>query len=199
MSRAVVPGLLAVAACFGGTETSPVGEIPPPPPPPSISVSMGPEDATIAVGASLQYQAVSTSTVAGWEWSLSNTARASISPGGSLVALQPGALRVQACATNAPNVCGVADLTIEAVPPGGAPTVSVLPATTHIAVGQSVEFTARAVNFAEPSWAWSSMDQLTATISPTGTLTGRRPGLAVVAACAPSAPRYCGTARVQVQ
>ena len=160
---------------------------------------MGPEDATIAVGASLQYQAVSTSTVAGWDWSLNNTARASITPGGSVFGLQPGAVRIQACATNAPSVCGVADLTIEAAPPGGAPAVSVLPATTHIGVGQSVEFTAMAVNFAEPSWAWSSMNQLTATISPTGTLTGRRPGLVVVAACAPSPPRYCGTASVQVQ
>lgn len=199
MSRAVVLALLAVVGCFGGIETSPVGEIPPPPPPPSISVSMGPEDATIAVGASLQYQAVSTSTVAGWEWSLSNTARASITSAGSLLALEPGTVRIQACATNAPSVCGVADLTIVAAPPGSAPAVSVLPVTTRIAVGQSVEFTAMAVNFAEPSWVWSSMDQLTATISPSGTLTGRRPGLVVVAACAPSPPRYCGTASVQVQ
>jgi hypothetical protein len=199
MSRALGFGLVTLAGCFDGTVTPPSGEIPPPPPPPAITVSMGPADAAIAVGSSLQFQAVSTSTVAGWDWAVSEGTRASITAGGLLVAREAGPVRVQACATNAPAVCGVADLLILAAPPSGAPVVSVVPGATTIGVGQSVEYTAMAVNFAQPSWSWTSQDPATATISTTGLLTGRRPGMAVVAACAPTAPRYCGTAVVQVQ
>ena len=75
--------LLGLAGCFGGTETSPLGEIPPPPPPPPITVSMGPADAAIAIGGALQYQAISSSTVAGWEWSVQDPTRATISTGWS--------------------------------------------------------------------------------------------------------------------
>ena len=191
--------LLGLAGCFGGTETSPLGEIPPPPPPPPITVSMGPADAVIAVGSALQYQAISTSTVAGWEWSVQDPTRATISTGGRLTGQSAGTSRVQACATNAPSVCGVADFTVVAAPGSGAPAVSIEPGQATVAVGQSLEFSATAVNFPQPAWIWSSMDPATATISQLGAVTGRRPGLAVVAACAPAPPRYCGTAIVQVQ
>ena len=187
--------LLALAGCFGGTETSPIGEIPPPPPPAPVSVSMGPADAVVAVGGSLRYQAISTSTVAGWEWSVQDPARATVSTSGLLTAQAVGASRVQACATNAPLICGVADFTVVA----GSPAVTVEPGQATVAVGQSLEFSATAVNFAQPAWVWSSMDPATASISPSGALTGRRPGSVVVAACAPASPRYCGTAVVQVQ
>jgi hypothetical protein len=188
--------LLGLAGCFGGTETSPLGEIPPPPPPAPITVSMGPADAVIGA---LQYQAISTSTVAGWEWSVLDPTRATISTSGRLTGQAAGTSRVQACATNAPAVCGVADFTVVAASGAGAPAVSVEPGQATVAVGQSLEFAATAVNFAQPAWIWSSMDPATATISESGALTGRRPGSAVVAACAPAPPRYCGTAIVQVQ
>jgi len=191
--------LLGLAGCFGGTETSPLGEIPPPPPPPPISVSMGPADAVIAVGGSLQYQAVSTSTVAGWEWSVLDPTLATISTSGRLTGQAAGTSRVRACATNAPSVCGVADFSVVAGSGSAAPAVSVEPGQATVAVGQTVEFAATAVNFVQPAWIWSSMDPATATISASGALTGRRPGSAVVAACAPAPPRYCGTAVVQVQ
>lgn len=191
--------LLGLAGCFGGTETSPLGEIPPPPPPPSITVSLGPADAALAVGGALQYQAISTSTVAGWEWSVLDPTRATISTSGRLTGQAAGTSRVQACATNAPSVCGVADFTVVAASGPGAPAVSVEPGQATVAVGQSLEFAATAINFAQPAWIWSSMDPATATISGSGALTGRRPGNAVVAACAPAPPRYCGTAVVQVQ
>ena len=100
--------LLGLTGCFGGTETSPLGEIPPPPPPAPITVSMGPADAVLAVGGGLQYQAVSTSTVAGWDWSVLDPTRATVSTGGLLTGQAAGTSRVQACATNAPLVCGVA-------------------------------------------------------------------------------------------
>ena len=191
--------LLGLAGCFGGTETSPLGEIPPPPPPAPITVSMGPADAVIAVGGALQYQAISTSTVAGWEWSVLDPTRATISTSGRLTGQAAGASRVQACATNAPSICGVADFTVVAVSGSGGPAVSVQPGEATVAVGQSLEFAATAVNFAQPVWLWSSMDPATATISGSGAVTGRRPGTAVVAACAPAPPRFCGTAVVQVQ
>jgi hypothetical protein len=191
--------LLGIAGCFGGTETSPIGEIPPPPPPPPITISMGPADAVIAIGGALQYQAISTSTVAGWEWSVLDPTRATISTSGRLTGQAAGTSRVQACATNAPSVCAVADFTVVAASGAGAPAVSVEPGQATVAVGQSIEFAATAVNFAQPAWIWSSMDPATATISPSGALTGRRPGSVVVAACAPASPRYCGTAVVQVQ
>jgi len=191
--------LLGLAGCFGGTETSPLGEIPPPPSPPLITVTLGPADAALAVGGVLQYQAISTSTVAGWEWSVLDPARATISTSGRLTGQAAGTSRVRACATNAPSVCAVADFTVVAASGASAPAVSVEPGQATVAVGQSLEFAATAVNFAQPAWIWSSMDPATATISASGALTGRRPGSAVVAACAPAPPRYCGTAVVQVQ
>ena len=191
--------LLGLAGCFGGTETSPLGEIPPPPPPAPITVSMGPADAVLAVGGALQYQAVSTSTVAGWDWSVLDPTRATISTSGRLTGQAAGTSRVQACATNAPLVCGVADFTVVAASGVNAPAVTVEPGQATVAVGQSLEFSAAAVNFAPQPWIWSSMDPATATISESGALTGRRPGRAVVVACAPASPRYCGTAVVQVQ
>ena len=191
--------LLGLTGCFGGTETSPLGEIPPPPPPAPITVSMGPADAVLAVGGGLQYQAVSTSTVAGWDWSVLDPTRATVSTGGLLTGQAAGTSRVQACATNAPLVCGVADFTVVAAAGSGAPAVSVVPGQAMVAVGQSLEFSATTVNFTQPAWTWSSMDPATATITTAGQVTGRRPGRAVVAACAPAPPRYCGTAVVQVQ
>jgi uncharacterized protein YjdB len=162
-------------------------------------VSLGPADAVLAAGATLQYQAVSTSTVAGWEWSVQDPTRATVSTGGLLTGQAAGTSKVQACATNAPLVCGVADFTVVAAAGSGAPAVSVVPGQAMVAVGQSLEFSATAVNFPQPAWIWSSLDPATATISASGALTGRRPGSAVVAACAPAPPRYCGTAVVQVQ
>lgn len=47
----------------------------------------------------LQYQAISTSTVARWEWSVSNPASGTIAPDGTLPAAQPGAFQVRACAS----------------------------------------------------------------------------------------------------
>lgn len=191
--------LLGLAGCFGGTETSPLGEIPPPPPPAPITVSMGPADAVLAVGSALQYQAISTSTVAGWDWSVLDPTRATISIDGRLTGQAAGASRVQACATNAPLVCGVADFAVVAGSGASAPAVTVEPGQATVAVGQSLEFSATAVNFVQPAWIWSSLDPATATISASGALTGRRPGSAVVVACAPASPRYCGTAVVRVQ
>jgi hypothetical protein len=109
-----VAALLGLAGCFGGTETSPLGEIPPPPPPAPITVSMGPADAVIAVGGALQYQAISSSTVAGWDWTVLDPTRATVSASGRLTGQAAGSSRVRACATNAPSICGVADFTVVA-------------------------------------------------------------------------------------
>jgi hypothetical protein len=201
MSRSamlVLPAGILLAACFGGTETGPVGEIPPPPPPPFLSIFLGPADAAISAGGTLQFQATANFVVTGWEWTVSDPSCAGISQAGLLTGRLPGAVRVRACATNAGSFCGVTDLTVVDAPAGAAPVVLVTPGTWTLDVGQSLEYSAAAVNFPVPEWVWSSMDPATATISGAGTVTGRRPGVAVVAACAPTAPRYCGTAVVEV-
>ena len=72
---------------------------------PSVSVALGPDDATIVTGHKLQYQAISTSTVASWEWSVSIPAYGTIAPDGTFQAAQPGAFQMRACASNAPNIC----------------------------------------------------------------------------------------------
>jgi uncharacterized protein YjdB len=187
------------SGCFGRLESGPSGEIPPPPPPPSIAVSIGPADAALAVGKSLQLQATTNISAVGWSWTSQNPGNAQVSAAGVVLGVQPGAARIQACPANTPSFCGVVDLTIVAIPPEGPPSVSVSPGTFTLGVGQSLEYQATAVNFAAPAWVWNSMDPNTATITAAGVLTGRRQGGAVVAACAPTPPRYCGTAIVTVQ
>lgn len=190
-------GLSLVAGCY---EPIPAAPLPPPPPPLPVSVSLGPDDATIVSGGRLQYQAVSTSTVAGWEWSLSDPARGSISAEGVFVANQPGAVQVRACASNAPGICGAAAATVIAVPVSGdAPAVTLTPPTATISPGQTVEFLVGATNFVSSGWTWIALDAATATITPSGILTARRAGVTVVVACAASQPHYCGSSQVRVQ
>lgn len=196
---AVVLALSSLTACFGGITGDTTTAPPPPPTPFPVTVSMGPVDAVLSVGGTLQFQAVSSAVAAGWDWSVSDPARASVTSEGIVLARQPGSVTISACATNSPSICGVVGLTVEAVPASGAPAVTMVPGNTTIAVGQSVEYSAMAVNFIPPAWSWTSLDPTTATITGVGVVTGRRPGLAVVAACAPAPPRYCGTAQVRVQ
>ena len=191
--------LFLAAACFGGTETSDPGEIPPPGHPPAITIFMGPADGAISVGKTLQFQATANIVAAGWQWSSRNVAVAAVGPGGLVMGMTPGTAQIQACVANAPTFCGVADLTVVAAPEGAVPEVNLAPGNITIGVGQSQDYSATAVNFAEPAWVWFSVDPATATVTADGRVTGRRPGAAVVAACAPSPPRYCGTAIVQVQ
>jgi len=200
MFRLTAVALLALSLTAGCGEGSfPVAPAPPPPPPLPVSVTVGPDDAAVVSGGRLQYQAVSTSTVTGWLWSLSDAARGSISSDGILTAAGPGPVQVKACAANAPAICGAVAATVVAAPAsGGAPVVALSPAVANIALGQTVEFMAGAVNFTTPGWTWLSLDGATASIDANGLLTARRAGFAVVVACASSQPHYCASAQVQV-
>ena len=197
--RSLVPALLLGTACFGGTKTSEPGDIPPPGHPPAITISMGPADGAVAVGRTLQFQATANIVAAGWEWSSRNAAIAAVGPSGLVLGMSPGTVRIQACVANAPTFCGLADLTVVEAPAGAVPEVTLLPGNMTISVGQSLDYSATAVNFAEPAWVWLSVDPLTATITENGRLTGRRQGVAVIAACSPVAPKLCGTAVIEVR
>jgi len=117
-----------------------------------------------------------------------------------LLAGQPGAFQVRACASNAPSICGAVGAAIIAVPAtGGAPTVTVTPEATTVSTGQMVEFMVTASNFVAPGWTWLALDNSTATITPAGLLTARRAGVTVVVACATNQPHFCGSAQVRVQ
>ncbi|HEU5217416.1 MAG TPA: Ig-like domain-containing protein [Gemmatimonadales bacterium] len=190
-------GLGLMAAC---DEPASVGPVPPPPVPPLITVLVGPDDATIVSGRSLQYQAVSTSTVAGWEWSVPNPVYGTISANGTFTAGQPGTFQILACASNGPSICGAVRVTVVALPAsGGAPAITLLPESTVISIGQTVEFMATASNFTPSGWTWLALDNATATIDANGLLTARRPGLTVVAVCSTDQPHYCSSAQVRVQ
>jgi uncharacterized protein YjdB len=197
--RLLVPALGLATACFGGTETTEPGDNPPPSHPPAITISMGPADGAVAVGRTLQFQATANIVAAGWEWSSRNAVIAAVGPSGLVLGMSPGTARIQACVVNAPTFCGVVDLTVVEAPAGAVPEVTLTPGDMTINVGQSLDYSATAVNFAEPAWTWFSVDPVTATITETGRLTGRRQGVAVIAACSPVAPKYCGTAIVQVR
>ena len=160
---------------------------------------MGPADGAISVGKIIQFQATANIVAAGWEWSSRNPVVAVVGAGGVVQGVTPGTAKIQACVANAPSFCGLADITVVAAAPTGAAEVAVAPGSMTIDVGQTLEYMATAINFSPPSWLWFSIDPLTATIGADGRLTGRRPGMAVVAACAPTAPKYCGTATVQVR
>ena len=192
--------LPVLAGCGGDAlPSSSAGTPLPPPPPAPVSIFLGPTDATISVGSRLQFQPVTRISVAGWDWTVSDPGLATVSPAGLVEGHAAGLVRVRACATNSPHVCGVADLAIDAALATGAPAVSVAPGMAEAFVGQGIDFSATAAYFVAATWSWSTLDPLIATITAEGALTALRPGGVVVVACASSTPRYCGTAVVNVR
>lgn len=191
-------GLVLTAGCGSGDYAA--GPLPPPPPPLPVTVTVGPVDAVIAPGQTLKYQAVSTSTVASWLWSVSDPGKGSISSDGLFRAVAAGPVQIEACAANAPAICGAAGATVL-----GTPTdpllaiVTITPAADTVSVSQSVQFTAAATGFETPGWSWSALDNAVATIDGNGLLTARRAGGVVVVACATNQPHYCGSAEVHVR
>lgn len=173
------------------------GPVPPPPPGAPIFATVGPDGVVISVGGKLQYQATSNATVAGWDWSVTDPSKATISLSGEVTGVAQGQTKVKACATNTPSLCGVADLTVAIVSPLPS-SITVTPAAPDLQVGQSVEFTATS-NFNDGGWTWQSLDDATGTISATGQLTGRRAGNVVVVACAKNEPHLCGSAVAHVR
>lgn len=194
------PATLAVFSVFAlscySDEPGGVTETPPPPPSAPIVATVGPDGVTISVGGKLQYQATSNATVAGWDWSLSDPTKASVSTTGLVTGVAQGQLRVIACARNTPSLCGSAELTVATVT-GGPASVTITPSAPDIQVGQTVEFVATS-NFDDGGWTWRSLDEATGTISDAGQLTGRRAGTAVVVACAKKDPHICGSAVTNV-
>jgi len=98
---------LAASAC----DSSPASA-----PPPTMGVpfiSVAPTGQTLAVGDSLLFHATTNgSGVAGFAWSVSSTATASINAGGWVRALSPGPVAVIACFVSTPSICGNASLTV---------------------------------------------------------------------------------------
>jgi hypothetical protein len=202
MYRRAALSLLALALTASCEASDPGAPAPPPPPPVPlpVTVSVGPDDAAISPLGTLRYQAISSSSVASWVWSLSDDTRGSISDDGLFRALQPGSIQVRACASNAPGICGAAMVTVVAPPSSGsAPAVTLVPDSALISPSQTVEFQAFGSNLVTPGWTWLSLDNATASISDSGVLTARRAGVMVVVACATSLPHYCGSAQVRVQ
>jgi hypothetical protein len=160
---------------------------------------MGPDQAALVVGGTLQFQAVArNSVVTGWIWSVTDGSLASVSSTGVVTGRAAGSVGIRACGANAPSTCAGVTLTIVPVPAGGVPLVAVIPPTGTIMTGQSVEFAASATNFDPAGFTWTSLDDVTASITSNGTLTGRQPGTVVVAACSTSLPHFCGSAIVVV-
>jgi uncharacterized protein YjdB len=194
----VTVGILLLCACQKQGGGSPLAPEPPPVPQPIIT-SMGPDQAALVVGGTLQFQAVArNSVVTGWTWSVTDPALAIVSEAGVVTGRAPGTVGIRACGTNAPATCASVNVDIVPVPAGGVPVVTVVPPTGTIMTGQNVEFAATAANFDPAGFSWTSLDDITATITADGKLTGRRAGTVVVAACSASVPHFCGSAVVVV-
>ena len=108
--RRILYGLwLAASACDGSPASAPA-------PPPTMGVpfiSVAPTGQTLAVGDSLLFLATTNvAGIAGFVWSVSSTATASVTTTGWVRALNPGSVAVIACFVSTPSICGNAALTV---------------------------------------------------------------------------------------
>jgi hypothetical protein len=166
--------LLALAGC--------PTEEPVPDPTPTPSPALAIEGAhAVAVGDQLQLS-VSTldGTDAGYLWSSSDDAIATVDAAGRVGGVAPGEASITAVGEDT-GASAEHPVVVTAVPVDVAVTVSVSGAF-YLQVGQSADLVAATINGADSSYAWSVDDDSVATVDGDGRLAGVRPGAVTVTA-----------------
>jgi uncharacterized protein YjdB len=132
-------------------------------------------------------------------WQSSNSAVAAVSPTGEVTALTPGVATITATAA---SVSGTAAVTVTEIPIG---SISLAPQARSLQVNESFIPTVTLRDTASnvlPSLGrpltWSSSNEIAATVSATGVVTGRRAGTARITAASPENPAISGTSDVTV-
>lgn len=155
---------------------------------PSIaSVTIQPRSATIQRGTTLQFTAAVTDTSGAAvtdrapTWTSTNAAVAIVSASGLVTAVAPGSANITAALDGKSDSVSVA---VVAVPVG---SVSVLPASVTLVVGQGTTLTATVKDangaiVTDRSVAWSTSNAAVASVTPAGVVTALAAGTATVSA-----------------
>jgi len=146
------------------------------------TVTLSPSEATLATGAHLTVHATpigadgNPATVPVL-WSTSDSAVATVSPTGEVVAIAPGKAVIMASAS---GTHATAPFTITA--PAQAESVTVAPMSAQVMVAQTVQFAATVADSAAQGVAWGSSNDQVASVSPAGLVTGVSAGSATIRA-----------------
>ena len=196
--------LAAVLAGCGDDVTITQPPPPPPAPTPTVrSITVGPDGASVTVGATLNMTAavnadagVATTVT----WTSSDNTKASVSATGVVTGIAVGSVGVRACSTANTSVCGVATVTVVASPVAVVTGVTVTPPAATLVVGQQITATATVQGTNSPSQAvtWSSLAPSIATVTAGGVVTGVANGVAVIKATADANSSIAGTLSVTV-
>ncbi len=177
-SAAIAPLLFVMTACHDdiGTATVPVE-----------SITLTPETADVAVGASVPFTATprdganQVMTGLQFTWSSSNSAVASVSRAGVVVARSPGQARI---AVSAMGRSATASIAVSA-PPVAA--IMITPAALSLQIGGKASLQARTVDadggtLIGRTISWSSSDADVVTVTQSGVVTALAPGVATITA-----------------
>ncbi|MSR03316.1 MAG: hypothetical protein EXR94_11355 [Gemmatimonadetes bacterium] len=200
----------SLAAVLAGCGDDVTITAPPPPPPPTPppaptvrSITVGPDGASVTVGATLNMTAavnadagVATTVT----WTSSDATKASVSATGVVTGVAVGAVGVRACSTVNTSVCGVATVTVVASPVAVVTDVTVTPSAATLVIGQQITATATVQGTNSPSQAvtWSSLASSIATVTAGGVVTGVATGVAVIKATSNANSSIAGTLSVTV-
>lgn len=196
--------LAAVLAGCGDDVTITQPPPPPPAPTPTVrSITVGPDGASVTVGATLNMTAavnadagVATTVT----WTSSDNTKASVSATGVVTGVAVGSVGVRACSTANTSVCGVATVNVVASPVAVVTGVTVTPPAATLVVGQVITATATVQGTNSPSQAvtWSSLAPSIATVTGGGVVTGVANGVAVIKATSNANSTIAGTLSVTV-
>lgn len=132
-------------------------------------------------------------------WQSSNASIASVSPTGEVTAVAPGTVSI---AASVGQVIGSAQVTITEIPIG---SISLAPTAKSIQVNESFIPTVtlrdtanNVISTQGRSLNWTSSNELNATVSNSGVVTGRRAGAASITAASPANPAINATMDVSV-
>jgi trimeric autotransporter adhesin len=132
-------------------------------------------------------------------WQSSNSAIASVSPTGEVTAVAPGNVVIAASVN---QVSGSSQVTVTEIPIG---SISLSPLTKGIQVNETFipdvtlrDTASNAISSLGRSLNWTSSNELNATVSSAGVVTGRRAGTARITAASPDNPAINGTMDVTI-
>lgn len=192
----VLPLALFAAACSGGDDSPSA----PAAPPAVASVEVTPATPSFYSGETVQLQATLRDAAGNIligrvvTWSSNSDSTATVSTSGLVTGIAAGSATITATSEGR---SGTAVMSVAAIPVA---TVAVAPASSSLAVGDSVQLQAILEDgegnaLTERDVVWSSDDESTATVSTSGLVTGVAPGSATITAASEG---QAGTADVSV-
>jgi uncharacterized protein YjdB len=202
---AVAPGTSVISATFDFNGQRVTGTIPVT----VLGITLEPTAATIASGATVFLRATPVGNFAaygGFRWSSSDSSIATVDQGGLVRGARGGVARIAVTATANPRVRTEATVTVVCTGPLLG-TLTVSPSSATLSSGQTQQLQVSGTtggNCGAPvtavrDFAYHSSDTAVATVTPTGLITGRRGGTAVITVAIAALPGVTQAVTVTVR